>query len=138
MEKSSLITQLKNRIPFETKVQFHLQKLKCISDDQSCFNFNSKNKRIYIFLAADYGNLGDVAITYAQHRFLSHTYPTHQVIEIPISQTLNGIVQLKNLIQPVDIVTTVGGGNTGAMYYQIEHFRQVVIQKDRKSTRLNS
>lgn len=128
MEKSSLITKLKNRIPFEIKVQFHLQKLKCTSDEQSYFNFNFKSKRIYIFLAADYGNLGDVAITYAQHRFLSLTYPTYQVIEIPISQTLKGIVQLKKLIQDDDIVTTVGGGNTGDMYYQIEYFRQLVIQ----------
>lgn len=128
MEKSSLITQLKNKIPFETKVQFHLQKLKCTSDDQEYFNFNSKEKRIFIFLAADYGNLGDVAITYAQHRFLSQAYPTHQVVEIPITRTLKGIVQLKKCIQAHDIITTVGGGNTGDMYYQIEHYRQLVIQ----------
>jgi len=128
MEKSSLITHLKKRIPFETKVQFQLQKLKCRSDRQDFFNFNSKEKRIYIFLAADYGNLGDVAITYAQHRFLGQNYPEYQVIEIPISRTLNGIIQLKKVIQTQDIVTTVGGGNTGDMYYQIEHFRQLVIQ----------
>lgn len=128
MEKSSLITQLKSKIPFETKVQFQLQKLKCAPDDLDYFNFNGKEKRIFIFLAADYGNLGDVAISYAQHRFLSHTYPLHQVIEIPISRTLKGIVQLKKVIQPDDIITTVGGGNTGDMYYQIEHFRQLVIQ----------
>jgi pyruvyl transferase EpsI len=128
MEKSSLITQLKKKIPFETKVQFQLQKLKCTSDDQNYFNFNSKEKRIFIFLAADYGNLGDVAITYAQHLFLSYTYPEYQVIEIPISRTLKGIVQLKKHIQDQDIVTTVGGGNTGDMYHQIEHFRQLVIQ----------
>lgn len=128
MEKISLIAQLKNKIPFETKVQFHIQKLRCSSVDQNYFKFNSKTKRIFIFLAADYGNLGDVAITYAQHKFLSHTYPEHQVIEIPISRTLKGIVQLKNVIQTEDIITTVGGGNTGDMYHQIEHFRQLVIQ----------
>lgn len=128
MEKISLITQLKNKIPFETKVQFHLQKLKCSTLDQSYFKFNSKSKRIFIFLAADYGNLGDVAITYAQHLFLRHTYPGYQVIEIPISQTLQGIIQLKKQITASDIITTVGGGNTGDMYYQIEHFRQLIIQ----------
>lgn len=128
MEKSSLITQLKNKIPFETKVQFQLQKLKCSSDQDDYFNFNAKEKRIFIFLAADYGNLGDVAITYAQHQFLSKTYPEYQVVEIPISRTLKGIVQLKKVIKEMDIITTVGGGNTGDMYYQIEHFRQLVIQ----------
>lgn len=128
MEKSSLITQLKNRIPFETKVQFQLHKLKHSPVNQPYFKLNSKSKRIFIFLAADYGNLGDVAITYAQHLFLQKTYPTYQVIEIPISQTLQGIIQLRKQIQACDIITTVGGGNTGDMYHQIEHFRQLVIQ----------
>src|SRR5690606_3226746 len=128
MEKSSLITQLKNKIPFETKVQFQLRKIKCSSEQDDYFNFNAKEKRVFIFLAADYGNLGDVAITYAQHRFLSKIYAEYQVVEIPISRTLRGIVQLKKVIQKDDIITTVGGGNTGDMYYQIEHFRQLVIQ----------
>ena len=128
MEKSSLITQLKNKIPFETKVQFQLRKIKCSSEQNNYFNFNAKEQRIFIFLAADYGNLGDVAITYAQHRFLSNQYPEHQVVEIPISKTLKGIIQLKKVIDKDDIITTVGGGNTGDMYYQIEYFRQLVIQ----------
>ena len=27
-------------------------------------------KRVFVFLAADYGNIGDIAITYAQKEFL--------------------------------------------------------------------
>lgn len=94
------------------------------------FNFNIRNdkKRIYIFLAADYGNLGDVAITYAQHKFLSSTFKDYVITEIPISQTLKGLEYVRRTIKKDDIVTTVGGGNMGDLYEQIENFRQLVIE----------
>ncbi|WP_445384804.1 polysaccharide pyruvyl transferase family protein [Robiginitalea sp. IMCC44478] len=85
-------------------------------------------KNIYIFLAADYGNLGDAAITYAQHKFLKQHFPDYSIHEIPISCTLEGIAAVKKTITPGDIVTTVGGGNMGDLYPMIETFRQLVIQ----------
>ncbi|QLE02799.1 polysaccharide pyruvyl transferase family protein [Galbibacter sp. BG1] len=127
MEKGSLVKKLKRSIPFETKIQLRLTQLKFTSKQQF-FKLNSKKRRIFIFLAADYGNLGDVAITYAQHKFLKQTYPDCQVIEIPISKTLQGIVQVKKIISSKDIITTVGGGNMGDLYHQIEYFRQLVIE----------
>lgn len=88
-----------------------------------------KNKRtVYIFLAADYGNLGDVAITYAQTQFLSKHLPNSQVFEIPISQSLEGLVFVRRNIKPKDLVTIVGGGNMGDMYDQIEFIRQLVLK----------
>ena len=50
-------------------------------------NIDNKNKKIFIFLAADYGNLGDVAITYAQKMYLQNLFPKYQVIEIPLKET---------------------------------------------------
>lgn len=82
----------------------------------------------FIFLAADYGNLGDVAITYAQTLFLKEHLPDHQVIEIPISKSLEGIWFVKRNIKKNDLVTTVGGGNLGNMYDQIEFIRQLVVR----------
>ncbi|GGD40940.1 putative pyruvyl transferase EpsI [Muriicola marianensis] len=84
--------------------------------------------KVFIFLAADYGNLGDVAITYAQHKFLQNCYPNHLVTEIPISKTLDGIAFVKKTRTSKDIMTIVGGGNMGDLYPMIEHFRQLVIQ----------
>src|SRR5690625_1316823 len=86
----------------------------------------SKNQA-YIFLAADYGNLGDVAITYAQTRFLEKN-SNYQVIEIPISQSLEGLWFVKKHIKPGDLVTTVGGGNMGDLYEQIEFIRQLTFK----------
>lgn len=81
----------------------------------------------YVFLAADYGNLGDVAITYAQKKFLEE-YSHFQVIEVPISKSLEGLWFVKKNIKKGDVVTTVGGGNMGDLYDQIEYIRQLTIQ----------
>ncbi|WP_312819217.1 polysaccharide pyruvyl transferase family protein [Kaistella carnis] len=90
-------------------------------------SIDKSKKQAYIFLAADYGNLGDVAITYAQTKFIEEN-SNFQVIEIPISKSLEGLHYIKRNIKGGDIVTTVGGGNMGDLYDQIEYIRQLVIR----------
>lgn len=94
------------------------------SFDQSC----DTSPRCYIFLAADYGNLGDVAITYAQKQWLKSMYPNHDVIEIPASKTISYINGISKNIKPDDVVTVVGGGNMGDMYGDIELLRLMVVE----------
>ena len=86
-----------------------------------------KNK-IFIGLAADYGNLGDVAISYAQYLFLKNNFPDYEIIDVPISQTLANIRTIKRYIKPEDIITTVGGGNLTNQYQEIEDFRLAWIK----------
>jgi len=86
-------------------------------------------KKVIIFLAADYGNLGDVAITYAQKKILKENYNEYEVIEFPISKTFSELKSLKKSINKEDIVTIVGGGNMGNMYDDIEYCRQLVIKQ---------
>ncbi|SHK34903.1 polysaccharide pyruvyl transferase family protein [Epilithonimonas mollis] len=83
--------------------------------------------KAFFFLAADYGNLGDCAITFAQTKFIEEN-SNYEVIEIPISKTAEGIWFVKEKITKADIVVTVGGGNMGEMYDQIEFLRQLVIK----------
>lgn len=84
--------------------------------------------RAFLFLAADYGNIGDLAITAAQQRFLSRIVPGHQVVPVPISATLEVIRSLRRQMVSSDLVTTVGGGNMGSLYPDIEELRQLVIR----------
>lgn len=93
----------------------------------SSTQLDPKRAKAFIFLAADYGNLGDVAITYAQTEFLQNN-SNYQVVEIPISKSLEGLWFVKKHIKPGDIVTTVGGGNMGDLYDQIEYIRQLAIR----------
>lgn len=91
-----------------------------------------KQKNIYLFLGADYGNLGDVAITYAQIKYLKEFYENYNVVEIPISQTFAGIKTIKKIIKKDDVIVLIGGGNTSDLYDDIEFLRQLVIWNFRK------
>lgn len=92
-----------------------------------------RNKNIYVFLGADYGNLGDVAITYAQMKYLNDRYKNYNVIEIPISKTFAGIKAVKHAIGDNDIISLIGGGNTSDLYDDIEFLRQLIIVLFRKN-----
>ena len=85
-------------------------------------------KKCFVFLAADYGNLGDVAITYAQEQFLKQRFPEHEVVDVPISKTLSHLKTIKSICSPKDIVTIVGGGNMSDLYFDIELLRQMVVK----------
>lgn len=84
--------------------------------------------RIFLFLSADYGNIGDLAITKAQQLFLARAVPQHQVVPVPISATREVIRSIRRQVTPGDIVTIIGGGNMGSLYPDIEELRQLVIR----------
>ncbi|WP_310993602.1 polysaccharide pyruvyl transferase family protein [Aequorivita marina] len=120
---------LKNILDFRNKyfVLLQLQRFKAPAYFKD-HKVEPNKKHAFIFLAADYGNLGDVAITYAQTKFLKDNLGNDfQVIEIPISQSLEGLHFVKKNIKSGDIVTSVGGGNMGDMYDQIEYIRQLAV-----------
>ncbi|MFI1773824.1 polysaccharide pyruvyl transferase family protein [Thalassobellus citreus] len=129
-----MISSIKKIIPLDWKTKLILFSLKSKSPTDFSFKVPDTDKRsIYIFLAADYGNLGDVAITYAQHKFLNKNFPESVVTEIPISKTLEGIAFVKKIIKPNDVITTVGGGNMGDLYESIELYRRLIISEFHKN-----
>lgn len=92
------------------------------------FNLPTSKRKVFVFLAADYGNLGDVAITYAQERLLKEKYPDYEIVDVPISKTLSLLRPIKKIAAPEDIITITGGGNMGEMYGDIELLRLMVIR----------
>jgi pyruvyl transferase EpsI len=91
--------------------------------------FDKVESKVIVALAADYGNLGDVAITYAQTVFLENLFPHAEIIDFPISKTFSHMKSLKTIVNSNDIITIVGGGNTGDMYDDIEFCRQFIIKQ---------
>lgn len=89
--------------------------------------YNGKRKCI-VCLAADYGNLGDVAITHAQELYLRKIFPEYEVVDFPISKTLSNLKSLKRCCNPDDIITIVGGGNMGDLYGDIELLRLMIVK----------
>ena len=121
---------IKSNINYRTKyfALLQLQRFKTANYFKDVI-IESNKRYAFIFLAADYGNLGDVAITYAQTKFLKDNLGNNAVvIEIPISQSLEGLQFVRKNIKSGDIVTSVGGGNLGDMYDQIEYIRQLAVR----------
>lgn len=94
--------------------------------------------RIYVFLAADYANLGDIAITYAQKQILIKKFPNSKIIEVPASCDLSVLKGYINQIRKTDIVTIVGGGNMGDMYRGYEMKRQLIVYLLRRTNKIFS
>ena len=92
------------------------------------YKCQTDGRKVFVFLAADYGNLGDVAITYAQERILKDKYPDSEIVDVPISKTLSLLRSIKRTVTPNDIITITGGGNMGEMYGDIELLRLMVIR----------
>lgn len=115
---------IKHKIGMKLKIMFGKEK---ISNDLY------KKGIVYIFLAADYGNLGDIAITYAQRKFLEKTFKNYNIVEIPLNKTLVMLKNIKKHIRRHDIVTIVGGGNMGNIYEYYEELRRLVISSFRRN-----
>ena len=88
----------------------------------------AKGKRIFVFLSADYGNIGDLAISKAQRNFLKDNLTDYEVFPVPISKTRIWLGSIKKQVTSDDIITIIGGGNMGSLYPDIEDLRQLVIR----------
>jgi len=120
-----LITSFKKFIPLSAKTRM------CYwlsESDHVAFNHFYGRKKILIALAADYANLGDVAITHAQVRFLKACLPGYEVLTFPCASTFSKMKALKSVCTPDDIVTIAGGGNMSDLYDSLEDARRFVIE----------
>lgn len=91
------------------------------------------NETVFVMLAADYNNLGDVAITYAQSKFLKNVYKNKEIIEVSVEDTCKVYKSMKKKINKNTIITIIGGGNTGEKYELIEQYRRFIIRKFKKN-----
>lgn len=95
-------------------------------------------KQAYIFLAADYPNLGDVAITLAQRELLQELFPDHRITEVPTDVPFPRLKYILEHIAKEDIVTLIGGGNMGLNYYHFQCLRECIVRFLRNGTRIYS
>lgn len=120
----SLISQINKAIPVSVKARILYR---VSSPRDSDLERLSGKPKIIVALAADYGNLGDIAITYAQTKFLEACLPDRTVVDFPISSTFTRLKALKRIVAEDDLVTIVGGGNMGDLHHSIEDCRRFVI-----------
>jgi len=90
-------------------------------------NLLQTGSKIFVLMAADYGNLGDIAITEVQMDFLKENFPSHEIIPIFVKEMCL-LFALKKSISRNDIITIIGGGNMGDVYQGLENQRRYIIQ----------
>lgn len=94
----------------------------------------SKNKIAFVLFAANYNNLGDIAITYCQKQFLEKNLgKEYEIICIYPDDVYKAYRSMKKIIkQTTTIITLIGGGNTGNIYDFIDDKRLFVLKKFKK------
>lgn len=118
----------KNLLSFELKIRILLFLMKFKKNRFFKASDLGTRRKIFIFLTADYGNLGDVAISYAQADFVKRNFPEFEIVDVPISQTVEGIHFTLQNIKKGDLIGINGGGNFGDLYVDIETLRQLVVK----------
>ena len=91
--------------------------------------FPAQGPRVIITLAADYPNLGDVAITQSVLEFCRQHLPSHKIFVIPKRQTLKLIRGAALHAESEDVVLIIGGGNMGDRYRRLEELRCEIIKR---------
>lgn len=84
--------------------------------------------RLFVALAADYGNLGDVALTRALLQFASVHLPAHRPCILPAGRILRQLRGAARVATDEDVVAIVGGGNMGDLYPDLEDARLRVVR----------
>jgi len=103
-----------------------------IFSDRKKLNLDCTKKQVYVLLAADYKNLGDIAITYSQIQFLKNNLSDDfQIIEVGVDDIYKVYLDMKKYMTKDTIITLIGGGNTGNLYEFIDQKRRFILRKFR-------
>ena len=94
---------------------------------------DSNKKQVYLMLTATYENLGDIAITLTEIKFINEQLgEEYQLIEVPVEDTCKVFFDMKRKIKEDSIIILVGGGNNGDLYEFIEKRRRFILNKFKK------
>lgn len=84
-------------------------------------------KKIVLIGVPEYGNIGDIAITYAETKFIKDNFGQYELVEILEDDVKTRIEEIKNIISDEDIIFLQGGGNLGDEYVSFEETRRIIV-----------
>ena len=90
--------------------------------------FPAAGPRLIVALAADYANIGDVALTRALLAFAAKHAPRHRACLLPADRLFHELRGMTRHPDADDIVAVVGGCNLGDLYPDLEEARLQVVK----------
>ena len=110
----------------------YFQAEKLICNNMCDHKLNPQKKYAFVLFASDYNNLGDLAITVSQQKFLAELIGEEYIIvKINESDTYNWIHEIKKMSSDNVLITLIGGGNSGSLYDFIETPRRFILKSFR-------
>jgi pyruvyl transferase EpsI len=85
-------------------------------------------RKAYLFVAPDYGNLGDHAIAHAERMFFVDRLGM-ELVEIPVNKYKEFAEVARRHIQPGDLVLITGGGFLGSLWPNTEQMSRHVVSQ---------
>lgn len=89
-------------------------------------NIESENRRFFLFMLPEHGNLGDYAIGYAEFAFFKQYFYQYNVYGITTSEWLGAEEFYKKLIKPNDVIFINGGGYLGDLWGISEIYEHMI------------
>jgi pyruvyl transferase EpsI len=123
--RRTIVSAIKKIVPVSSRVRVRYW----LSRSDDTFEYLRGKKKAIVALAADYANLGDVAITMAQGWFLSEHLPEREVVYFPCRSTYTHMKSLRHVCNSDDLITITGGGNMGDRYASLEDARRFIVER---------
>jgi pyruvyl transferase EpsI len=124
-----MLREIKSLVPLRWK----LEAVRLKSPFRPPLDFPAEGPRLILALAADYANLGDVAITRAVIRFAGQHLPSHRPYLLCAGRVFHDLRGVAHAADRDDVVAIVGGGNMGDRYPDLEQERCHVVRAFRRN-----
>ncbi len=87
-----------------------------------------KEKKIFLFMSPEHGNMGDYAIALAERRFFEEFFPHNPLIEVTMPDWKEYATEYKRIVSERDIVCISGGGYLGDMWQSGSVLKEIVSE----------
>ncbi len=97
-------------------------------DLERIYNRDKEKQSIFILSNHEWGNIGDLAISYTETAFLSRHFPNCNIFNISRLTLLSNWQRIEDAVTDDDIIVLPGGGNMGDIWKREEEARRKIVQ----------
>ncbi len=86
------------------------------------------NKKVYLFGAPDYSNIGDHAIAYAEEMLIKNMFDC-TILEVPMRLYSSAVGIAGHYIESNDLILITGGGFLGSLWFESELMVRDIVER---------